>query len=245
MLRPGLLALLLVLTAAAPAAAADLDLDLVRAAIAEQARRALPDTVVEVEVHSLYLRGRVELPAGAQPAVRVRAAGDEDWIGKIGVQVDVTDAGRPIKTLRATAEIAAYIEVAVLRNPVARGQRIQPSDLSITRRDVAGFPGGIITAVAALVGRVPRRDLPLGSLVREGDLEAYADAQRNQPVMLLISSGGLRVTAPGILRADARIGDLVEAVATGTQETVYGILISEGVVQLPTVNATVRDSSER
>jgi len=233
------LSLLTVLMLAGPAWGAELDVDLVKAAIVAQARRALPDTVVEIEVHSVYLRGSVDLPAAARPEVRVRADGDEDWIGRIGVEVEVSDNGRLVKTLKATAEVAAFIEVAVLRNPVARGERIRRDDLSVTRRDVADFPGGIITWTDALVGRTPKRDLALGSLVRHADLEDQADAQRNQPVTLLIRSGSLRVTAPGVLRADAQVGDLVEVVATSTKQTVYGILVSEDVVEIPTVDATV------
>ncbi len=227
------------LLCAAPAAAADLDAEVVRAAIERQARRALPDTVVEIEIHSVSVRGSVDVHAGVVPDVRVRAAGDEDWIGRIGVDLDVSAGGRLIKTVAATADVAAYIEVAVLRNPVARGERIERNDVSVTRRDVADFPGGIITWTEALIGRTPKRDLALGSMVRHADLEQKADAQRNQPVTLLIRSGSLRVTSPGVLRKDAQVGDLVEVVSTATNETVYGVLVSDDVVEIPTVDATV------
>ena len=240
MIRFGpLLAAAAILAAAPSATAGELDVALVQDAIVAQARRALPDTVVEVEVHGLYLRGSVDVPEGSVPSVRVRAAGDEDWIGRIGVDVEVSAEGRLLKTLTATAEVAAYIEVAVLRNPVARGERIERGDVSVTRRDVADFPGGIITWTEALVGRTPKRDLSLGSMVRHADLEQQADAQRNQPVTLLIRSGSLRVTSPGVLRKDAQVGDLVEVVSTATNETVYGVLISDDVVEIPTVDATV------
>ncbi len=237
--------LILSLGLAAPAWAGSLDVVAVQDAIAQSARRALPDTIVEIEVHSVWIRGDVELPSDAQPGIRVRADGDEDWIGKISVDLEVTDRGRPVKTLKATAEIAAYIEVAVLRQPVARGERIGRDDVSTTKRDVADFPGGIITWTDALIGRVPKRDLPLGSLVRHADLEQHADAQRNQPVTLLIRSGPLRVTAPGVLRKDARIGDLVEAVSTDNGRTVYGVLVSDDVVEIPTVDATVGRTARR
>ncbi len=230
--------LILTLVAAAPASAAELDVSLVRDAIATAAERALPDTISEIEVHTVFVRGRVDVPAGRTAQVRVRGAGDEDWIGKIAVEADVTVDGELLETVRVTATVAAYVQVAVLAAPVSRGDQITASQLSTSSRDAADLPGGVVMNASQLVGRTPRRDLSIGALVRESDLQERVDAERNQPVTLLISSGPLRITAPGLLRADARVGDLVEVFATDTKTVVYGVLVTPDLVEIPTANAT-------
>lgn len=236
-------AILILLLAATPAAAADLDVDLVRDAITVAAERALPETISEVEVHTVFVRGSVDVPAGVTPEVRVRAAGDMDWIGKVSVDVDVTVGGQLLESVRVTATVAAYVRVAVLSNPVGRGQAITEADISVASRDAAGLPGGVVSDPARLLGRTPRRDLSLGALVRERDLEERVDAERNQPVTLLISAGSLRITAPGLLRADARVGDLVEVFATDTKTIVYGVLVAPRLVEVPTADATATTAS--
>lgn len=194
----------------------------VRSAVETEARRALPDSVVEVAVHSISTRGTVEVPADAE--LRVRVAGDEDWLGRIAGEIDVILDGRTLGTLTLTAEVAAYVEVPVSRGMVSRGATIARSDLALAKRDVSTLPRGVLLDADAVVGRVAKRDLSLNQLLRESDLDEHLDARRNQAVILVIARGSMRITAPGILRRDARIGDLVEVLSLGTKTTVHGVL---------------------
>ena len=202
----------------------------VRTALEQAARRALPDSVVEIELHGLSTRGSIEVPEGAE--LRVRVGGDEDWLGRVAAEVDVSLGGEPLGTITALAEIAAYVQVPVTRGVLSRGSALGPSDLAVARRDVGTLPRGAILDPAVLLGRELKRDLGLNQLVRESDLEERLDALRNQPVMLVLASGSLRVTAQGILKRDARLGDLVEVLALSTKTTVYGLLTAPGTVEL-------------
>jgi flagellar basal body P-ring formation protein FlgA len=202
----------------------------VRSALETAARRALPDTVVEIEVHTVSARGKVDVPDGAE--LRVRVSGDEDWLGRIAAEVDVSLRGDRLGTLTVTAEVAAYVEVPVTRATVSRGTPLGPTDIAHVRRDVASLPRGTVLDSRALTGRLLKRDLGLNQLLRESDLEERLDARRNQPVTLMLSRGSLRVTAPGVLRRDARIGDLVEVLSVSTQTTVHGILTGPSTVEL-------------
>jgi len=62
--------------------AVPLDHSVVVAAVHKAATRNLPDTVVALEVYGVSFRGSVDVPEGAAVSVRVRADGDEDWIGR-------------------------------------------------------------------------------------------------------------------------------------------------------------------
>lgn len=223
---------------AGPASAADLDAEVVAEAIRQEARRNLPDTVVEVEVYDVNVRGDLVVPQGS--ALRVRGGGDEDWIGRISVEL--TAGGSSVK---ATAEVAAYVEVAVLRRPVARGERIEARDLAVARRDASDLPTGLVLSPEALAGRIPKRDLALNQVVKQGDLEEQTDSLRNHPVTLLVRTGGLRITAAGVLRKDAQVGDLVEAVFVQTGNVVRGVLITPDIVEVPTVDASAIPTAAR
>ncbi len=204
--------------------------DAVRAAMEAAARRALPDSVVSLELHGLSTRGNVDVPEGA--VLRVRADGDEDWLGRVAAEIDVSVDGRSVGTLTALAEIAAYVEVPVTQGIINRGDVVRPGDLGLAQRDVASLPRGVLMSDDQLIGRQVKRDLGLNQFLRESDLEERMDARRNQPVMLVIASGSLRVTAPGLLKRDAQVGDLVEALALDSKTTVYGVLTSPETVEL-------------
>ena len=226
------------LGALAVPASARADAGAVIEAIRQEAVRSLPDTVVEVEVYDVVVRGDLEVPEGA--SIRVRASGDEDWIGR--VSVELLCAG---SSARATADVAAYVEVPVLRRPVARGEQITADDVTVARRNADDLPTGMVLSSAALDGRVPKKDLRLNQVVKVADLEERADSRRNHPVTLLVRSGGLRITAPGVLRRDARVGDLVEAVFTTTGGVVRGVLITPDIVEIPTVDASAVPTAAR
>lgn len=237
---------LLALALAVPAAAAPLGTDLVRDAMLEAARASLPDTVVSVDVHGVQVRGNVEIPSKADVEVLIRAEGDEDWIGRVSAEAEIFVNGSTVRTVRVLGTITAHVEVAVLRNPVPRGATISPSDVALARRDASSLPKGLVMQPGSLIGRTTKRDLGLNQLVTEGDLLEHTDALRNRPVTLVVRSGALTVASPGVLRKDGRIGELVEVLATSTNSTVYGILISPDVVEVPTIsNATSSSLSSR
>ena len=233
-----LISISLLLAAATPAFAGSLDKELVRAAMIDQARRSLPDTVVEVDVQDVQVRGSVDVPSRGDVTVRIRAEGDEDWIGRVSAEAEILVDGRSIERVRILGDVVAFVEVAVIQTPIARGHRLVASDVGSTRRDANSLPAGLVVSPTSLVGRIAKRNLSLNQLVTESDLVERMDAERNHPVTLLVRTGSLTLTAPGVLRKDARIGDLVEVLSTATRSNVYGILLTPDLVEVPTVKHT-------
>jgi len=236
------LSLSALLAVTSTAGAAPLDRAIVVAAVEKAAIRNLPDTVVAVEVHDVYLRGNVDVPDGATVSVRIRADGDEDWIGRFGATALVSIAGRSPVAVALTADVAVYISVPALRVPISRGRALQAVDLSLVQREAGTLPGGIIRDLTLLIGRTPKRDLGLNQVIREGDLEKRVDARRNRSVTLLLNRGALSIAAPAVLRQDAVIGDLVQVLATGTRTLLYGILETPDLV---TVSVPARAGDRR
>lgn len=224
---------LLVLVLAGSASAAPLQPARAQAAVHEAARRALPAAVVEVEVLSLSVRSQIDVPEGA--TLRARAGVDERWLGSVAVEVDVFDGGAHIGTVPVVAMIVGWADVPVLQQPVARGQVVDAKAVGLVRREVDRLQAGYVLDVSRLKGRVARRDLALGQAIKDADLEAAVDAPRNQPVVIVVNRGALTLHSPGVLREDARIGDLVSVWNEGTRQEQRGILKSPGVVELPTL----------
>ncbi len=234
---------LLALGLAAPADAASLDPELVRTSIEEAARRSLPDTVVALEAQSIFVRSAVDVPAGAEVQLRVRGDGDEDWLGQATLEGILTVNGERLAPLRITADIVAWVEVPVVREPVARGERVRADQLVIARREAGSLPNGTLRGLDTIVGRQTKRDLGLNQIIRSTDLDAVVDAERNRPVTVVVSSGALRVTVAGVLKQDGRLGDLVAVWTPSTNSVVHGILRSENVVEIPLASNSATNSA--
>lgn len=228
------LALFVAIMASNSALAAPLDRNMVIEAVHEAAVRNLPETVVSVEVHDVVLRGHLDVPDGAIVSVRIRAAGDEDWIGRISASALVVVNGEQARAIPLTADVAAYLKVPVMRVPVSRGSRLTVEHLASGQREAGSLPVGVVRDLSLLIGRIAKRDLGLNQVVRETDLDKPIDARRNRSVTLLLQRGALKVAAPGILRKDAMIGDLVQVLSVSTRTLLYGTLISPDLVVLPT-----------
>ena len=245
LLRHSILSAACALLLASPASAVELDVEAVREALLERARASLPDTVVSVSIRGVQIRGNVDVPSGVVPEILIHADGDEDWVGRLSADAEVIAAGKNIRTVRVLATVVAQVEVAVLRTPVSRGQKIGRSDVGVALREADQLPAGVVMNPEALIGRVAKRDLGLNRLVSEGELLERTDALRNHPVTLVVRSGSLVVTSPGVLRKDARIGDLVEVLSTATRGVVYGVLINPDVVEVPTTARATSSFSAR
>jgi flagella basal body P-ring formation protein FlgA len=228
------LALLVALMASSSVIAAPLDRTILIDAVQRAAVRNLPETVVSVEVHDIVLRGRVDVPEGATVSVRIRADGDEDWVGRLTANAMVNVNGEELHVIPLTADVAAYIEVPVMRLPVARGTQIRVEHVSAGKREAGSLPAGVLRDFSSLIGRTARRDLGLNQVVRQTDLDKAVDARRNRSVTLLLQRGSLKIAAPGVLRKDAMVGDLVQALSVSTRTLVYGTLVSPDLVVLPT-----------
>jgi len=224
-----------------PAFAGTIDSEQLRAAVETAAMRNLPDTVVAVEVQRLTLQGSVSIPENSEPGIRVMAAGDDDWVGSTPLELEIYVDGQPTVRARALAQLAVFIEVPVLRQPVGRSQTVTANDLALVQRDADRLPSGVLRDPRVLLGRVAKRDLGLNQVIRETDLMERVDAARRRVVTLVVQRGSLTITAPGVLKADARIGDLVEVFSTTTRKGVFGVLVTPDLVEVITPRAPARN----
>ena len=71
---------------------------------------------------------------------------------------------------RVMGSLVELVPVAVLNRTFSRGETVQSSDITIERRVRETLPQDVELEDAVLVGRVARRALPAGTVVRSGDL---------------------------------------------------------------------------
>jgi flagella basal body P-ring formation protein FlgA len=224
---------LLLLALPIVADAAPLTEAVIRPTLESAARRALPDSVVEVEIVAVSLRGNVDAPADA--TFRLRTRGDEDWVGTVPADLDVWSSGAVVGTVPLVLEVVPWVEVPVLRQGVPRGERLHADRIGRARRPLDGLSAGVVLDPARVVGRVAKRDLGLNQPLKDADLEERVDAMRNQPVRIVVARNGLRLTSPGLLREDARIGEAVSVWNEGTKVEQKGVLTAPDTVQLPSL----------
>ncbi|GAA0750907.1 flagella basal body P-ring formation protein FlgA [Sphingomonas sp. ABOLD] len=127
---------------------------------------------------------------------------------------------------------AEDVPVAVVQQPVARGERIEMGDLSIETRPEASARGALRPEDA--VGMDASRALTPGTLLRRGDVMKPQLVKRGEPVTARIVSGGMVITAAGRALGSGAQGDPVRIVVTATNRTLDGFVDGSGTVRIST-----------
>lgn len=122
------------------------------------------------------------------------------------------------------------VQVAVLRQPVARGERIAASDFAVEARAPAAARGALTAENAA--GMEAARNLPAGAIVRQNDVTRPQLVHRGEPVTIRIVAGTLVITASGRALGNAAAGDAVRVVVSSTNRTLDGVVEGAGTVRI-------------
>jgi flagellar basal body P-ring formation protein FlgA len=120
--------------------------------------------------------------------------------------------------------------VAVLQQPVARGERIEASDFTTEARAPAAARGALSAERAS--GMEATRNLQAGAIVRQGDVMRPQLVHRGEPVTIRIVSGTLVITASGRALGGAADGEGVRVVVNATNRTLDGVVEGAGTVRI-------------
>lgn len=122
------------------------------------------------------------------------------------------------------------VQVAVLQQPVARGERIEASDFTTEARAPAAARGALTIENAA--GMEATRNLQAGTIVRQSDVMRPQLVHRGEPVTVRIVSGKLVITASGRALGGAADGEAVRVVVNATNRTLDGVVEGSGTVRI-------------
>ncbi|MBC9032570.1 flagellar basal body P-ring formation protein FlgA [Sphingomonas sp. JC676] len=122
------------------------------------------------------------------------------------------------------------VQVAVLQQPVARGERIEASDFTTEARAPAAARGAL--TIEHATGMEATRNLQTGAVVRQSDVMRPQLVHRGEPVTIRIVSGTLAITASGRALGGAAVGEAVRVVVNATNRTLDGVVEGSGTVRI-------------
>jgi flagella basal body P-ring formation protein FlgA len=204
------------------------------AAIRTTAESYLQATVREqqhrrTEIRLGQLDPRLRLKACHSPLEAYMPAGSRS-AGNTTVAVRCPDDGG--WNIYVSARIDVFAPVLVSRQPLARGARLQTSDLELAERNLANLNYGYYTDTDAVAGMVVKRMISMADVITPQMVEAPRLVQRGEQVIVIAESGNLSIRSSGKALSDGKSGDVVRIEATGSRRIVDGIVVSQGVVKV-------------
>jgi flagella basal body P-ring formation protein FlgA len=137
--------------------------------------------------------------------------------------------------VRIAGTVTELVEAAVLTRALNRGETVQPSDFTVERRAKETLPGDVQPDASALVGRVARRALSAGAVVRAGDLGKAEMVARGDIVTVFYEIPGLTLTLRARATEAGAQGDTIGVLNLQSKKTLQATVVAPGKVAVSAV----------
>lgn len=173
-----------------------------------------PETTGEVGVSDLVLDRRSRRVAATV------------WIGP--------SANERRAQARVTGAVVDLVEVVVLNRALDRGQAVARTDVSVERRARDLVPAEAVYDGLPLDGRVARRTLAPGSLLRSADLVRPEIVGRGEIVTVVYEGAGISLSLRAKAGEAGALGDTVTVVNPQSKKTLQATVTGPGRVSVGT-----------
>lgn len=131
---------------------------------------------------------------------------------------------------RVTGSLVELAEVAVLNRTLNRGDVVQASDVTVERRPRDTLPADLQAETTGLVGRVARRALVAGNLVRTGDLARPELVAKGDTVTIVYEVPGMVLTLRGRANEAGAEGDTIAVTNPQSKKILQAQVVAPGKV---------------
>ena len=135
------------------------------------------------------------------------------------VQLETPDG--PVKEIGVPVDIRMERPVWVAKQPIRVGQRLSVADFELHTREVAPHETHLADATAFPVGYAARVSIQAGEALDLRKLTLLPDIRCNDAVQIILKSGGMTVSAPGVALGSARIGETIRVRQSRFQHRCY------------------------
>ena len=133
---------------------------------------------------------------------------------------------------RVAGSLVELVDVSLVTRPLARGDTVAPADVATERRAREAVPTDALLDGAPLAGRVARRAIPAGSLVRTGDLVRPELVSRGDVVTVVYETPGMTLTMRAKAQDGGASGDSVTIVNPQSKKALQAVVIGPGKVSV-------------
>lgn len=181
------------------------------------------DTVIEAQRLDPRLKLPVcsqdlhaHLPYGGSPShstlVAVSCEGNQPW------------------SLYVPVRIRMYREIAIASRPLARGEILDDTAITMQRREISHLAGGYLTGMDEAAGKMTSRPVQAGQALLSTFLRAPTIVHRGQTITLLARLNNFEVRSNGKALMDGAVGDRIRVRNTRSQRIVEGTIHDKALV---------------
>lgn len=146
---------------------------------------------------------------------------DGMYLGNVTLGIDYFVSGQKVRSLRVGGKVSLVQEVFKARDALPKDSVLGPDDIESARINVGDDPERYPSDPDEVVGKQLRRDMQPGEPIEFRDLLRPLVVKRGDPVIIFYQIPGFRLTAKGVVKESAGVGDRVRVMNAASKRTIY------------------------
>ncbi len=141
-------------------------------------------------------------------------------------------AATRLKPVRVSGQLVETAEVVVPLRTIARGETLTPGDVTIERRPREAQFNDVLGEMKAAVGKVAKRALMAGSVLRSGDVQREEVIGRGDIITLFYEGRGIAISLRGRANEAGAVGDVISVTNPQSKRVLQGTVTGPGRVNV-------------
>jgi len=174
----------------------------------------------------------VSAPSVAIPYGRFKERISLDSLGeryaRVKYEILVDDV--PVKKYWLPVRIDRKVDAVVAAQDIPKGKIISPKDVKEEKLPSSKVRGGAIS-LKSVLGKVAKRDIRAGEVIKERDLEPNFVVRKGRPVRIIYEANGIHIELPAIALENGAVGDIIKVKNVSTGKVLVCKVVGENTVK--------------
>ena len=197
----------------------------------EHLKKTLPWEKDSVEINVYYKGKDITLPPGKKNLV-YKTIGNNQKAGRIPLFLEIRVNENFQKKIRLNSRVLVSQEVIKTTRPVRKGDVLSNDDIHVETIQTERPWKNAIRKIDHALGYEAARSLSIGKILIPNFIKKPAMGNRGDKILILAEKGGMRITAPGILKEDGYEDAMVRVLNMDSKKIIYGRLVDSNTVKV-------------
>jgi len=206
----------------------------------EDIKRAVSDFIYanipwereKVKIRDIRVTRNIILPKG-KITYSVEPLKNTDFKGSVPLPLHFKVNGSFQKRILVTADIEVSAEVVVTKRPLRRYRRITEDDIEMREKNLEELSPNVIHDYEEVLGKRAKRNISANRVLRSDLIEFPPLVKRGDVVQLVAESGGLRITALGMVKQrEGCRGERIRIENIDSKKSLYGRVLDAKTVKV-------------
>lgn len=193
--------------------------------------KTLPWEKESLEINVYYEGEDIPLPPGEKELI-YKAIGGNKKAGRIPMILEIRVNGHFQKKIRMNSRVLVSQQVIKTVRPVRKGDILSTDDIQVESVKTERPWKNAINKIDNALGFEAARSLSIGKILISNYIKKPALGNRGDKILILAEKGGMKITAPGILKEDGYEDAMVRVLNMESKKIIYGRLVDSNTVKV-------------